>query len=216
MPTLCPLPHHHDEPTGHQLGVCPAHYRRLRNTISAVARDYALIATMLEPGSAGNDEQAWKSRRVDPPAPARLDALVLRDPRTKPDGHRQPIPRIVRDYADQTCDGRNLTRVHTFTAWINILTVHTAWITMQPWITEFAANVEACAKALAHDLGDTPRSGTVAHCPLVIGGTVCGGRIRALTYSLGVHCDRCSAQWVGDLELHRLRSMLDKDLESSA
>lgn len=208
MPRECPLPHRTPEPSGNQLGICPAHHRRLTNQLTQIGNDYLLLATMLEPGSTGNDHHIWKTRRVDPPAPARLDAIVLRDRRTLPRGTQQPIPAIIAGYARLTAHQRNLTHRHDFAGQLQILTRHLEWITHQAWVTDFATAIGNCAHALAHDLGDIPTGPSYAKCPLVINTHECGGRIRALTYSLGVHCTRCGAQWVGDSELARLRTML--------
>lgn len=205
---LCPINHRRDEPAAPQLGVCTSHHRRLRHQLEQIGNDYTLLATMLEPGSTGNDHHQWRSRRVDPPAPARLDALVLRDRRTLPRGHQQPIPAIIAGYSRITALGRNMHQPATFHAQLGVLQTHLDWITLQAWVRDFATAIANCAHALAHDLGDLPTGPAYARCPLIIDGTECAGRIRALTYSLGVHCTRCGQQWIGDQELERLRQTL--------
>lgn len=69
MDTNCQLPHR--DPKGAIDGhlVCPGHRRWLADTLDDIVITYALLPHFYEPGTAVDDGQQVRGKRVDPPQP---------------------------------------------------------------------------------------------------------------------------------------------------
>jgi hypothetical protein len=129
---LCVLPHR-DQPGETQPPslVCGWHERAVGRKLGELENDWLDLDLIEEPGTAPRRDEAGKGRRLKkpyPPAPANLDVLVLRDPRTKiqriptlqrdgkPSDMSEPVINPVasmRDLAEMVRDGRPLTQTIT-------------------------------------------------------------------------------------------------------
>lgn len=119
---LCILPHRDDRVHEQEIGLlCRWHRNRLDWVINEIRKLNEDLDQITEAGSAPKANTA-KGRRLSnpsPPAPANLDVLVLRDPRSHgdvdspDDAQRQPwsVPYLTEVYCYRVRDERNLTRV---------------------------------------------------------------------------------------------------------
>jgi hypothetical protein len=111
--------------------VCAWHERSIGRRLNELENDWLDLELIEEPGSAPRRDETGKGRRLKKPypaAPANLDVLVLRDPRTKiqriptlqrdgkPSDMSEPLINPVasmRDLAEMVRDGRPLTQTIT-------------------------------------------------------------------------------------------------------
>jgi hypothetical protein len=213
MTDACILPHTEPKTPVNGLMVCPGHRRWLADTLEDIIETTCLLPAFLEPGSSIDDGRQVKSKRVDPPAPIRLDVVGLTDRRTvhRYDGDIYPVLAVVEAWARLVREERDLTRPSTPATILSettLLITHLEWISAQPFVDELATELRATKSALHSAIGDhAPRS--VGKCPVVHPDTgLCGGRLYQDRYGrLAVSCSKCGEEW-GELELRRLGLVL--------
>jgi hypothetical protein len=226
---LCVLSHRDDKPQNVDVGfLCRWHRGRLDSTVCDIRTDWFDLALILEAGSAPKDT-APKTRHMksaSPPAPANLDALVLRDPRThaaklpkvqqdgKPTDMSKPIPAvltIVASWVLLVADERPLTTVlpSSVIAQLDLLTRHGDWIAAQPWIDDYYLEISELRKALKTALRDKS-SVRIGSCYLpTADDQACGGALLRENGSATVKCFRCRSAWTTPQELARLQLALE-------
>ena len=212
MDTNCLLPHR--EPKGAIDGhlVCPGHRRWLAETLDDIVITYALLPDFYEPGTAVDDGHQVKGKRVDPPAPVRLDVIALLDRRTlaQHPGDLVPVLAVLEAWAALVREERNLKpcrTTSTVTREVGTLIAHLDWITAQAWVPDMAAELRDVKSALHSAIGDhAPRP--VGTCPVVHPDTgECGGKLSQDRYGgMSVTCRKCGETW-GETELRRLGLM---------
>lgn len=209
MTDACILPHREPKTTLDGLMLCPGHLRWMTSTLDDIIDTTCLLPAFLEPGSSIDDGRQVKSKRVDPPAPIRLDVVGLTDRRTvyRYDGDVYPVLAVMEAWARLVREEREITPPSTpatILSETSLLIVHAYWIAAQPFVDEFAAELRQVKSALHSAIGDyAPRS--VGTCPVVHpeSGT-CGGRLYQDRYGrLAVSCSKCGEEW-GEMELRRL------------
>jgi len=210
----CLLPHREPKSAVDGTHVCIGHRRWLKEAIDDIVVTYALLPNFYEPGTAVDDGHQVKGKRVDPPAPVRLDVVALLDRRTiaRHPGDIVPVLAILEGWARLVREERQL-RPHqrraTVTSEAGLLLGHLEWIITQPFVDEFAKEIREVKSALQSAIGDhAPRS--VGRCPVVHADsdTECGGRLYQDRYGgMSVTCCKCGETW-GEMELMRLGLML--------
>lgn len=212
MDTNCLLPHRDPKAAVHGTLVCPGHTRWLRESIDDVVTTFALLPHFYEPGTAVDDGQQVRGKRVDPPAPVRLDVVALLDRRTiaRHPGDIVPVLAILEAWARLVREERQLQpcrREATVTSEAGTLLGHIDWIICQPWVDELAREIRDVKSALHSAIGDhAPRP--VGTCPVVHPDTgECGGKLYQDRYGgMSVTCRKCGETW-GETELRRLGLM---------
>jgi len=207
----CQLPHREPKTAIHDTLVCPGHHRWLLDTLHDIIETTDLLPHFLEPGTAVDDGHQVKGKRVDPPAPVRLDVIALLDRRTlaRHPGDLIPVLAILEAWATLIRDQRKIRnpRITTVTTEASTLIAHLEWATTQPWIPDLAAELRDVKSALHSAIGDhAPRP--VGTCPVVHPDTgECNGKLYQDRYGgMSVTCRRCGETW-GETELRRLGLM---------
>jgi hypothetical protein len=210
--TNCLLPHREPKQAAEGALVCQGHQHWLADSLDDIVCTYALLGDFFEPGTAVDDGHQVKGKRVDPPAPVRLDVVALLDRRTiaRYPGDIVPVLAILEAWARLVREERNLQpcrRRTTVTSEAGTLLAHIDWITAQPWVNELAQEIREVKSALHSAIGDhAPRP--VGTCPVVdpeIG--ECGGKLFQDRYGrMSVSCRRCGSIWNED-DLRRLGLM---------
>jgi hypothetical protein len=208
----CQLPHR--EPREALTGalVCRHHHGWLRDSIDDIVITYTLLPHFYEPGTAVDDGHQVKGKRVDPPAPVRLDVVALLDRRTayRHPGDIVPVLAILEAWAQLVRDERKIQpcRNTTVTSEAGLLLGHLDWIICEPFVTDFAEEIRQVKSALHSAIGDhAPRP--VGTCPVVHpdNDTECGGKLYQDRYGgMSVTCRKCGETW-GETELRRLGLM---------
>jgi hypothetical protein len=192
--------------------VCRHHHGWLRDSIDDIVITYALLPHFYEPGTAVDDGHQVKGKRVDPPAPVRLDVVALLDRRTayRHPGDIVPVLAILEAWATLVRDERKIQpcRNTTVTSEAGLLLGHLDWIIGEPFVTDFAEEIRQVKSALHSAIGDhAPRP--VGTCPVVHpdNDTECGGKLYQDRYGgMSVTCRKCGETW-GETELRRLGLM---------
>jgi len=209
MTDACILPHHAPKTPLDGLMVCPGHRRWLSDTIDDIIETTCLLPAFLEPGSSVDDGRQVKSKRVDPPAPIRLDVVGLQDRRTvyRYAGDIYPVLAVLESWARLVREERDLVKPSTPATILSEATLllgHMDWIAAQPFVDELASEMRQAKTSLHAAIGDhAPRS--VGPCPIVHPDSgPCTGRLYQDRYGrLAVHCGKCGEQW-DEAELRRL------------
>ena len=210
--TNCLLPHREPKTALNGRLVCPGHQRWLTDTLHDIITTTALLPHFLEPGTAVDDGHQVKGKRVDPPAPVRLDVIALLDRRTlaRHPGDLIPVLAILEAWATLIRDERQLQPCRsqaTVTSEAGTLLSHLDWIICQPWVDDLAREIRDVKSALHSAIGDhAPRP--VGTCPVIHPDTgECGGKLYQDRYGgMSVTCRRCGETW-GETELRRLGLM---------
>lgn len=211
MDNNCLLAHREPKIAAHGTLVCLGHRRWLLDTLHDIITTTALLPHFLEPGTAVDDGHQVKGKRVDPPAPVRLDVIALLDRRTlaRHPGDLIPVLAILEAWATLIRDERNIQnpKLTTVTSEAGTLIAHLEWAITQPWIPDMAAELRDVKSALHSAIGDhAPRP--VGTCPVIHPDTgECGGKLYQDRYGgMSVTCRRCGETW-GETELRRLGLM---------
>jgi hypothetical protein len=208
----CLLPHREPKSAADGTLVCIGHTRWLKESIDDVVIAYALLPHFYEPGTAVDDGHQVKGKRVDPPAPVRLDVVALLDRRTiaRHPGDIVPVLAILEAWARLVREERKVQpcqRRATVTSEAGTLLGHLDWIICQPWVDELAREIREVKSALHSAIGDhAPRP--VGTCPVIHPETgECGGKLYQDRYGgMSVTCRKCGETW-GETELRRLGLM---------
>ena len=212
MTTNCHLPHREPKTAANGTLLCHGHMRWLTDSIDDIVITYALLPHFYEPGTAVDDGHQVKGKRVDPPAPVRLDVVALLDKRTayRYPGDIVPVLAMLEAWATLVRDERNLEpcrRPATVTSEAGLLLAHIEWIITQPFVKDFADEIRQVKSALHSAIGDhAPRP--VGTCPVVHPEDgECGGKLYQDRYGgMSVTCRKCGETW-GETELRRLGLM---------
>ena len=208
----CLLPHREPREALPSALVCRHHHGWLRDSIDDIVVTYALLPHFYEPGTAVDDGHQVKGKRVDPPAPVRLDVVALCDRRTvaRYPGDIVPVLAILEAWGRLVREERQLQACHrhaTVTSEAGLLLAHLDWIIAQPFVDELAREIREVKSALHSAIGDhAPRP--VGTCPVVHPETgECGGKLYQDRYGgMSVTCRKCGEVW-GETELRRLGLM---------
>jgi hypothetical protein len=200
--------------TAYACGQCT---ERLSTTLIDIQRETELL------GAAPSMQQASGTRGgtlASHRAPARLDVLVLRDPRTAADEHGTlgvlgvltGWARIIREDRDLSWPSRVSVASER-----RLISDHLDWIARQPWLDEFEDEIRRLHRQLQQANGTAPEP-PLGRCYLTYGGVMdpnvttreqtCNGPIWADDGH--ARCGRCSATWDGH-ELHRLALILEQE-----
>jgi hypothetical protein len=226
-PVLCVLPHGCD-PNGEPIHreadegfLCRNHFNRMGATVREVGDLWADLAFIVEAGSAPKDETP-KTRHLksaEAPAPANLEVLSLRDPRslsvaTAADPSN-PIPSLVSIVASWTmllAEERPLTATlpRSAMAQLGLLQVHHRWIAAQPFVDDYLNEMVGLRKALSAALRDHTHK-QVGRCRLPVEGREgpCGGALIEENGTDTIKCQDCHAQWSEPHERARLAMSLE-------
>ena len=210
--TNCLLPHREPKAALEGANVCPGHHRWLRESIDDIVITYALLPHFYEPGTAVDDGHQVKGKRVDPPAPVRLDVVALLDRRTayRHTGDIVPVLAILEAWATLVRDEKKIQpcqRQTTVTTEAGLLLGHLDWIISEPFVADFAEEIRQVKSALHSAIGDhAPRP--VGTCPITHPETgECRGKLYQDRYGgMSVTCRKCGETW-GETELRRLGLM---------
>lgn len=208
----CVLGHREPRTAATGLLVCRGHHHWLANTLDDITTSTALLPHFYEPGTAVDDGQQVRGKRVDPPAPVRLDVVALLDRRTvsRFPGDIVPVLAVLESWARMVREERDLEQPKTratVTGETALLIRHLPWIETQPWVDELAKELREVKSALHSAIGDhAPRP--VGKCPVVDPDDgECGGNLYQDRYGgMSVSCRRCGSLW-DEPELRRLGLM---------
>lgn len=224
----CVLKHKEPRFAAPGLLICAGHRRWLHEALEEILIAAALLPIFLEPGTAEDDGHQVKGKRVDPPAPIRLDVVALTDRRgayIEADHAVGITPALVllEAWARVVREERQLafpeTKATIFTE-VRLLQAHTDWIASQPWIYDYVKELKDCHKALQSAIGYHDAK-PVGRCPIVHQITtiddngvettepqLCDGPLyQDIHGRLSVQCSSCGEQWGelwGQTELRRL------------
>lgn len=210
----CVLPHREPKSALDGLYVCRGHHRWIAETIDDIVCTAALLPHFYEPGTAVDDGHQVKGKRVDPPAPVRLDVVALLDPRTvaRHPGDLVPVLAILESWARMVREERHLRACQnqaTITSEASLLIAHLDWIAGQTWVGDLASELRDVKGALHSAIGDhAPRP--VGRCPVIHPDAegACDGPLYQDRYGgMSVTCRRCGETW-GETELRRLGLMV--------
>ena len=213
MSPNCVLRHREPKTARDGALLCRGHIVWLSDAIDDILVTCALLPAFLEPGSAVDDGRQVKGKRVDPPAPVRLDVVALSDRRTQSRhaGDIYPVLAVLESWARLVREERKLQRPRfpaTILSETSLLEGHLDWIVAQPWVDDLAAELRQAQGALHSAIGDhAPRP--VGRCPVVHPDAgECGGPLFQDRYGgLSVSCRACGEVW-GETELRRLGLMV--------
>jgi len=209
----CLLPHREDRRALDGLYVCRGHYRWMVDALTDIVETSALLSLFMEPGSSTDDGRQVRSKRVDPPAPIRLDIVALTDTRTTQHQPQDILPAlaVVESWARMIREERQLTPTPgaaTLVGETKVIHTNLDWCAAQTWITDMHSELKAVRASLNAAIGEYPKP-SVGMCPIVYPDSgACLGRLyQAQHGSLSVYCSTCGETWE-DAELRRLGYLL--------
>lgn len=187
--------------------LCTHHHRQLNELLTEIAETYSYLTYFYEIGTGTDDGKQVHGKRIDPPAPVRLDILSILDRRTTAihPGDPVPVARILEDWATLVREQRNLTRSnpHTLAEDVATLTTNVDWSTQQEWVTDLLTELITVRNALNNAIGDNPPK-PVGSCPITTDTQTCNGKLfQDRNNGLNVICNKCGETW-GETELRRL------------
>ncbi len=178
------------------------------------------LAFIVEAGSAPKDETP-KTRHLkaaEAPAPANLEVLSLRDPRsTVTPTHANPgtipsITALVASWVLLVADERPLTaQLPSGThGQLSLLIRHGDWIAAQEWCGDYLEELGDMRKALAAALRDQAHA-SIGRCRLPADDRdgLCAGQLMRENGSDVVRCTACRSTWTTPQELARLAISLE-------
>jgi len=207
--TNCVLSHREPKTAQAGLLVCHGHHRWLADALDDIIITCALLDDFREPGTAIDDGRQVRGKRVDPPAPIRLDVVALEDRRTvsKYPGDIYPVLAVLEGWARIVREERKLGRPKceaTILGEAGLLLAHLSWLMSQPFVDDLAGELRQVKSALHSAIGEhAPRP--VGRCPVVYPETgTCDGPLYQDRYGgMSVSCRQCGEYW-GETELRRL------------
>lgn len=185
--------------------VCGACVNRLAWMLHDIPELFALLDDVIEPGAAGLDggrrAPGFASR-----APAREDAIALRDRRTVAVEEDDPhsVLDLLASWADNVRDdlGEPPARPPiTVAGEARVLSRNLGHIAAQDWVVDFADEISTAHRHLRRVTGDHDRILDLGACPGSRidehnGNTrLCGARLRARLDEEETSCRRCGATW---------------------
>lgn len=202
--------------------LCPHHRRSLDHLTRDVRDLWYDLTFILEAGTGPKDEtpRTRHLKAAEAPAPANLEALALRDPRSSstalPEDTSTPIPAvlsIVASWVLLVAEERPLTAdklPQSVIAQLQLLDRHADWIAGQPWVDDYATELGDLRKALRLAVRDVTHH-KIGRCrlPAEEGEGACGGTLIRENGAESVRCSQCGAQWTSPQELARLSLSLE-------
>jgi hypothetical protein len=188
--------------------LCTADLDRLSQQLLDIQRESELLSAVpsmqAATGSRGGTLASHRS-------PARLDVLVLTDPRTSADETGTlGVLAVLASWARAVREDRQLAwpqRV-TVASERRLLSDHLDWVAAQPWVDELAAEINALLRQLQRANGTAERRAKpVGVCPTLYADGECGGRLWLNDDRGTVHCGDCDRVFQPD-ELRHLGDML--------
>jgi hypothetical protein len=197
----------HNTPTRATHGhLCHGHNQRILDTLTDLLTWWAMLDEVIEPGS--TQETNARGRRIDPPAPLRLEVVAVRDQRTIAlhDGDLMPVLFVIGEWARLVREERDLalpTSLASVVTEVGTLRDHHDWIVAQDWVDDYYAEMCSCARCLRNVVGiQGPIS--VGPCPIIYEHGPCTGKLYQDRWGgMSVSCNKCHAHW-DDRELRRL------------
>lgn len=199
---------------------CAGHYARLGSILADLEMEAVLVSTVPSMQQRTGPAGGLASHR----SPARLDAIVHRDPR-----HGTGMSE---DEEDELAAGQTMSILGTLHSWARVLreerelaepeqvTVvgerailarHLNWIVGQPWADEFYSDLNQLLGQLRAVNGTQPDK-PVGRCYLIVEGETCDGPIWVDEANGHAHCARCRGTWDG-VQLAHLKWELEKAAE---
>jgi hypothetical protein len=218
------LGHHRSKPPATQgsAQLCDHCIEDFTSELTEISRLWDLLDTMMSTeDSPYVSDGGIRQKRIDPPAPLRMEAATLRDHRTHPDGQHQPVPAMMHHWAMLIASERDLhdvVRRDDVVSAVALILLHTDHAMRQDWIADAIPQVHACRTALSSACGEAgapPLHGV--RCPVVLPGhdESCDGPLFPTPYTLGLRCPRCRSQWLGLDELGFLSRLVNESQELS-
>ena len=194
----CIAPHAKPTTTINKSQLCETHYQRIPSYIQEILSLYALLDELLEPGSQGSSNEPTSIRGSrETPVPIRLEAVILRDPRSKPffEGNHAPAATltIMSAWATLIREELNLTEpAHpTLSSEAGTLITHWDWIATQSWVGDFINEIMQAHRHLLDATNYEPRHVRVGTCTQALEEeTPCGGSLYVTTAGTA-RCSRC-------------------------
>lgn len=243
--TTCVLDHGADENgpiyRAREVGLlCAWHRARLTATTGQVAELWYDLAFIVEAGTAPKDETP-KTRHLkaaEAPAPANLEVLALRDPRSHPsrlaEDQSAPIPPVLSVVAGWLlclAEERPLTETRhrlaiirnraywvaytapmrlpkSVLAQLTLLERHHDWIAAQLWVDDYLTELTDLRQALRAAVRDHANK-RIGSCRLPVEEKVCGGALLQENGTGVIRCAACKATWVTAQEQARLAVSLE-------
>jgi hypothetical protein len=218
--TTCIAPHPRPTSAYDDLYVCQTHFERIPGYMSEIVDLYALLDELMEPGSQGKAaESVTVAVSKEAPVPVRLEAVVLRDERSKPIfmGHRAPGATIVivHSWAIVVREERNLMQPETkatVSSETDTLITHWRWIASQPWCDEFISEIMQAHRDLLDATNYQPRRVKVGTCSQQLDDGNCGGSMY-LSSTGSAMCANCHHEYVvPDFQVEAAMQLLDMPL----
>jgi hypothetical protein len=204
-PVTCVLCARRRPDIGHLCAPCHDRLAQQLLDIQTEAETLSAVPSMAQPtGTRGGTLASHRS-------PARLDVLVLTDPRTAADEHGTlGLLGVLASWARAVRDDRHL-------AWPDQITVaserktlsaHLVWLSEQPYVDEFAAEIGGLLRQLQRANGSGERRPKpVGICPTLYDDGECGGSLWLDDTRRDVTCGACGRVFAPD-ELRHLGDIL--------
>ena len=195
--------------------LCLWHRNGLTIATTEITRLWYDLALIVEAGTAPKDEtpKTKHLKAAEAPAPANLDVLALRDPRS----HVAAIPPTVENYgygdpsspippvltvvagwvlclAEERPLSASLPR--SVIAQLDLLALHHDWIAAQPWVDDYSNEMRDLRDALKLTVRDHTHRKIDGRCQLPTETGVCGGVLLSENGSGVIRCTACRANWV--------------------
>lgn len=184
---------------------CARCLSRLDEALEDIVTLYALLPSVMEPGSVQLDDMPH-GKRTDAPAPVRLDVLALTDSRSTWAQRRGEIPSVLSvlsGWSRIVIEDCNLSipTEATVTTEAGLLRTHLQWIGKQAWVDDMWKEIRMVRSNLKDVCGE-PLPKPIGTCPAEVieeGQVVtCGALLYAPTYGDTVRCRDCNTTWSRD------------------
>lgn len=186
--------------------VCGGHFQRASDMLREIEEETALISAVPSMQMHSGPGGSLASHR----SPARLNALVHRDPR-----HGTGMSE---DEEDEMAAGQTMSVLGTLHSWARLmreerdlaapdqvtvvgersaLARHLEWVVAQPWVDEFYRDVSQLLNQLRSANGHRPER-PYSKCPVVTDGAYCSGEVWIQDEPQPVwrrYVDRCEQRW---------------------
>lgn len=194
-----------------EIMTCSLCVGKLDDALVTILELFALLPVFMLPGSVPVADRI-KHRQVDAPAPVRLEVVDLMDDRIGDldDIRRRGIVGVLEQWARLVAQERRMSArpvKPSVATEVGFLRTHLNWVSEQPWVGEFAAEImgtdprqPGILRQLEQACGETPpRPKIIGRCPASIirdgEPQACGTALYADPASPSVQCRKCGAMW---------------------